>query len=469
MDRAVVVGSGPNGLSAAITLAAAGLDVTVLEASDSPGGGTRSVEATVPGLVHDECSQAHPLAVDTAFARAHDLAAYGLRWAYAPVEYAHPLDGGGGAAVWRSVRETAEALGADRDAYRRMFGPLTERFDRIAAEFSQPMLQVPRHPLALGRFGAYAAMPASVLARRFNTEEGRALWAGVAAHAFRPLGSFMSSAIGAALGTAAHRYGWPVAVGGSEAISRAMIAKLESLGGSVETGRLVTSLHELDGADIIMLNLAPRAAADVIGSRLPPRIERALRGFKHGPGALQVSYAVDGPVPWEYEPAGRAGTVHLGGSFDQIATAERATWRGNVPRRPFVLVGQQSIADPTRAANGLHPIDAYAHVPAGYAGDSARIVTDQIERFAPGFTSRVVVSRVNSARTISALNANFVGGDITTGANTARQLIARPRLSTDPYSTGVPGVFLCSAATPPGAGAHGMCGWNAARSALRTA
>lgn len=467
MTRAVVVGSGPNGLAAGLTLAAAGLEVTVLEAADTVGGGTRSGEETLPGLLHDLCSGFHPLAVDTAFSRTFDLAQHGLRYAVPEVQYAHPLADGTGAAVWQSVETTAEGLGPDGPSYRRIFGPLTERFDRIAEEFLRPMLHVPTSPWALARFGMYSALPARLLARRFRTQRGRALFAGVAAHAFRPLQAPMSSAIGVALGTAAHRYGWPVAVGGSAAISRALQAELEQRGGKVLTGVRVSGLGDVGDADVVMLDTSPSAAAAILGDRLPRRVARGYARFRHGPGAYQVALAVDGGLPWTYEPARRAGTVHLGGTLEEVAAAEAAVWRGVASERPFVLLGQQYVADPGRTSGDLVPVDAYAHVPAGYRGDAAGAILEQIERFAPGARDRIRHLTVRPTASIARHNENYVGGDIITGANTPRQLVFRPRVALDPYSTGVDGVFLCSAATPPGAGAHGMCGWHAARAALR--
>ncbi|CNF35847.1 dehydrogenase [Mycobacterium tuberculosis] len=466
MPTAIVVGSGPNGLAAALTLAADGVDVTVLEASDSIGGGTRSDEVTLPGLLHDVCSGFHPLAVDTAFSRAFDLGAHGLRWAHPEVQYAHPLDDGTGAAVWRSVDRTAKTLGRDGRSYRRLFGPLDRRFDLIVEEFLQPMLHVPRHPLALARFGAYSVLPAQVLAKRWHTPQARALFAGVAAHAFRPLSSLMSSAIGVALGTAAHRFGWPVAVGGSAQISAAMASALAERGGRIETGVSVSQYDDLGNPDIVMLDTSPAAAVGILGSRMPARISRSYRRFRHGPGAFQVAFAVDDGIPWAYEPARSAGTVHLGGTLEQIALAERQIWQGRMPEQPFILVGQQSVADPQRAAVGVHPVDVYAHVPANWRGDATEAIIDQIERFAPGFRTRIRAARSRSTQEISEHNPNYVGGDIVTGANTPRQLVFRPRAALDPYATGAPGVFLCSAATPPGAGAHGMAGWHAAKSAL---
>lgn len=466
MTTAVVVGSGPNGLAAALTLAAEGVDVTVLEASDSIGGGTRSGEVTLPGLLHDHCSGFHPLALDTGFSRQFDLTAHGLQWEWPEIQFAHPLARGRGAAAWQSVDRTAAGLGRDEGSYRRMFGPLTKHFDDTVGEFLQPMVHVPRHPFALGWFGAHAAMPASVLASRWRTDEARALFGGVAAHAFRPLGSVMSSAIGVALGTAAHRYGWPVARGGSAAITQAMATMLESYGGRIETGAMVRDHQELGHPDILMLNTSPSAAADLLGSQQPPRIGRAYRRFRHGPAAFQVSYAVEEGIPWAYEPARRAGTVHVGGTIEEMAAAERDVVRGVMPARPFVLVGQQSVADSSRAVDGVQPVDVYAHVPSGWDGDATEMITEQIERYAPGFRQRIKCVSTRSTSEIEAANPNYVGGDIVTGANTPRQLVFRPRVTLQPYSTGVPGAFLCSAATPPGAGAHGMAGWNAARAAL---
>ena len=468
MTRAVIVGSGPNGLAAALTLAAEGVEVTVLEAAEQLGGGTRSSELTLPGLVHDECSAAHPLAVDTPFSRRFDLAAHGLTWRWPEIQYAHPLDGGAGAAAWQSVDQTADALGGrDGKRWRSMFGALADRFDDITADFLRPMLHVPDHPVKLARFGAYSGLPAGLLARRFATPAARALFAGVAAHAFRPFSAPMSSAIGVTLATAAHRYGWPVAEGGSAAISGAMISLLEQHGATFETGVRVESLDELDSPDIVMLDVAPAAAVRIAGHRMPRRIARALTRFRHGPGTFKVDFAVQDRVPWAHEESRRAGTVHVGGSYAEIAAAERQVAKGRMPEQPFVLVCQQYLADPSRSNGDVHPVYAYAHVPAGYDGDAGAAIEAQIERFAPGFRERILARHVRSVSAMEAHNANYVGGDVVTGANGARQMVFRPRVALDPYATGIPGVFLCSAATPPGAGAHGMCGFNAATSALR--
>ncbi len=468
MTTAVVVGSGPNGLAAALVLADAGVRVRVIEAADALGGGTRSAELTLPGLVHDVCAAIHPLAVATRFSKAFDLAEHGLSWVEPPVQYSQPLDHGRGAAAYRSVEETGRHLGGrDGRTWTRVFGSLTERFDTIADEFLQPVLHIPRHPLHLGRFGLYAGLPASLLARRWHRDEARALLAGLAAHAFRPLDALASSAIGVALGTAAHRYGWGAAVGGSAAISTAMIAAAQERGVLFETGRTVTSLDELGPVDLVMLDTAPGAAADIIGDRLPRHVARAYRAYRHGPGAFKVDFAVEGGVPWTHEPSRHAGTVHVGGTFEEIASAEATVARGRMPDRPFVLAAQQYVADPSRSVGGVHPFYTYAHVPAGYTGDATEAIVAQIERFAPGFRDRIRCTAVYSTTEMSRKNANYVGGDIVSGSNDPLQLVFRPRVTLHPYATGADGVFICSAATPPGAGAHGMSGYWAARAALR--
>ncbi len=465
--RAVVVGSGPNGLAAALTLAAEGVDVLVLEAAETLGGGARTSELTLPGLLHDDCSAAHPLAVDTPFSRQFDLTAHGLTWCWPDVQYSHPLDGGHGAAAYRSVDETAAGLGDDGKSWRSLFGPLSEQFDDIAADVLRPMLHVPEHPFKLARFGTYSALPATLLARRFSTPGAQALFAGVAAHALRPLGAPMSSAIGVVMGTAAHRYGWPVAHGGTGSITHAMVSLLEHLGTKFETAIRVTSLEGLGSPDIVMLDVAPAAAVRIAGKRMPRRVARALTRYRHGPGTFKVDFAVEGGVPWTHEPSRRAGTVHVGGSLREIAGKEKLVHSGRMPDEPFVLVCQQYLADPSRSNGNVHPVYSYAHVPAGYTGDVTAQIEAQIDRFAPGFRDRIVARDVRSVAQTEALNANYVGGDVVTGSNDPLQLVFRPRPALDPYATGIPGVYLCSAATPPGAGAHGMCGYNAANSALR--
>jgi phytoene dehydrogenase-like protein len=467
MSCATIVGSGPNGLAAALTLADAGMQVTVLEAADTVGGGTRSSELTAPGLLHDECSAAHPLALNTPFSRQFDLLAHGLRWRWPDVQYATPLDGGRGAFAACSIETTAQNLAEDGDRWRATFQPLSEAFDDLSHEILQPMLHAPNRPRLLARFGLHAALPAALLGRRWRTPEAKALFAGVATHAIRPFHTAMSSAVGVTLAAAAHHHGWPVAEGGSVAITRSMISLLKERGARIHTGVRVESLDELARSEVVMLDLAPRAAVRLAATRMPPAIARALRDYRHGPAAFKVEFAIEGGVPWLYPAARQAGTVHVGGSFQEIAAAEREIHEGRMPQRPFVLVCQQYLADPTRSRGNLHPLYTYAHVPAGYPGDATSVIEAQLERFAPGFRDRIIARHVRSAADAERENANYVDGDIITGANDARQLLFRPRITRHPYATGIPGVYLCSAATPPGAGAHGMCGYNAARAALR--
>lgn len=467
MTTAIVVGSGPNGLAAAVTLARAGVAVTVLEAADSIGGGTRTSERTLPGLLHDHCSAFHPMGLGSPFLRSLDLARYGVTWRWAEVELAHPLDGGSAGVLTRSLAGTAARLGPDGQAWQRLFGGLTSGFDELASDLLRPVAHVPRHPVRLAGFGLRALQPATWIARRWRTDEARALFAGIAAHGIYPLGRPTTAAIGLMLTAAGHRYGWPVAEGGSRAISDALAKLIAAGGGRIETGQRVTSLASLPPADIVMLDLTPRAVAGLAEGRLPPRVRRAYQRYRHGPGAFKLDLAVEGGIPWANPDCRRAGTVHVGGTLAEIEAAERAVHRGRLPARPFVLVGQQYLADPTRSRDGVHPVWAYAHVPAGYPGDASEAIIGQIERFAPGFSSRILARAVTPATAWPAYNPNFTGGDILTGANTPWQVAVRPRAALDPYRTGIPGVYLCSAATPPGAGVHGMCGYHAARSALR--
>ena len=467
MTEAVVVGAGPNGLAAAVTLAQQGVAVTVLEAAATIGGGTRTSENTLPGLLHDDCSGIHPTALASPFLRSLDLERHGLRWRWPEVDLAHPLDSGSAGVLLRSLDDTVAGLGVDGPAWRRVFGPLTAHYDDVVAEVFRPVLHLPRHPLSLARFGVGALLPATVLARVWRTAEARALFGGVAAHGFYPLGRPLTAAIGLMLTAAGHAYGWPVAEGGSRAITNALAARLTELGGTIKTGVLVESYQEVAHADVVMLDLAPGAAANLLGSAMPTRVAKAYRRYRHGPAAFKIDLAVQGGVPWKNEACRRAGTLHLGGSIEEIAGTERDIQAGRLPKRPFVLVGQQYLADPTRSAGDLHPVYAYAHVPHGYPGDATEVIIDQIERFAPGVRERIVARFVRRPTELAEYNRNYVGGDIATGANDPLQVALRPRIALDPYATGVAGVYLCSAATPPGAGVHGMCGFNAARSALR--
>ncbi len=464
MTTAIVVGSGPNGLAAAARLARAGVEVTVLEAADTIGGGTRSSDAIVPGLVHDHCSAVHPIAAGSPFLAQLDLP--GLTWLQPDIDCAHPLDDGSCGSFVRSFDRTADLLGSDGERWRRTFEPSAARFDDLIVEATQPILHVPRHPIAFGRFGLLAALPAELLARRFRTEQARALWAGIAAHAFYRLDRPLTSAVGLTLLVAGHAEGWVVAEGGSQSIADALAADVVLHGGRIEVGQRVQSVRDLPRHDILMLDVSPSIAADILGDRLPSRVARAYRRFRHGPGAFKVDFAVEGGVPWTAPSAHRAGTVHLGGDADEVFAGELAVHRGAMPERPFVLVGQQYLADRSRSVGNVHPVWSYAHVPHGYEGDATAAVVAQFERFAPGFRERVVGTAVRSTTEMSVYNPNYVGGDIIGGRSSPLRLVFRPRFAVDPYATGLPGVYLCSASTPPGAGAHGMCGANAAARAL---
>lgn len=480
MERidAVVVGAGPNGLAAAITLARVGKRVVVLEAADEIGGGTRSSDQlTVPGVLHDLCSAVHPMALASPFLRELPLERHGLRWGHPPIACAHPLDDGSVGVVHRDLDATVAGLGEDGDAWRRVFGPAVEHFDALVGDVLGGFVKVPRHPLRTVRSGAVGALPATVVARMFRTDVGRALFGGIAGHAIAPLRQPLTTAIGLVIGAAGHLVGWPVAIGGSQAIAAAMASHLGELGGEVHTGVRVGRLSELPPARVALFDVGPRQLAEIAGDALPARARRRAERWRHGPAAYKVDYAIRGDVPWRHPEAGLAGTVHLAGTFEELVEAERQAFDGTLPPRPFVLVGQQHLADPGRAVadpddptgeRRITPLWTYAHVPNGYDGDEALARLEaQIERFAPGFAERVVARHVTTPTEFEAANPNYVGGDITGGAATVRQLIARPRLSPDPYATGIPGVWLCSASTPPGAGVHGLCGHHAANAALR--
>lgn len=464
--RAWVVGAGPNGLAGAVELARGGLPVTVLEAAEEIGGGTRTSELTVPGVLHDHCSAFHPMAMASPFMQSLDLARHGLEWRWPEIDLAHPLDEGSAGVMVRSVDATAEGLGADGEAWRRLFGSPSEHFESLLSDLMQPMAHLPRRPLRLARFGLPAMAPATLIARALKGEQAKALFGGVAAHALSPLTQPLSASVGMALTCAGHAFGWPVARGGSRAITDALAAELRERGGKIETGRRVYSLDELPRGDVILLDLSPARVADLAGARLDARVARAYRRYKHGPAAFKVDFAVEGGVPWTNPEARRAGTVHAAGSFAEIVEVEAQINRGRMPGKPFVLVGQQYLADPERSAGDVHPVWAYAHVPNGWTGDASEALVGQIERFAPGFRERIVAQVTTTPAEFEDYNTNVIGGDIIGGANTPLQILVRPRVSARPYATGIPGVFICSASTPPGAGAHGMCGHNAARAAL---
>jgi phytoene dehydrogenase-like protein len=463
---AVVVGSGPNGLAAAVTLARAGLAVEVIEGSSDPGGGCRTEELTLPGFRHDICSAVHPLAAASPFFLGTDLQARGVRLLYPKVAFAHPIDGGRAGAVSGSVEETAATLGADARRYARLMTPFVRHADSIVAEVLAPLRSVPSHPTSMARFGLTGLLPASRLAGRFQTDEGAGLISGVAAHSMLPLSTPLTSGFGLLLTLLAHSAGWPVAEGGSSAITAALISELESLGGTVSTGTWIGTLDELPAARTVLLDVSPRQFLAIAGHRLPGRYARALGRFRYGPGVCKVDWAIDGAVPWQAQACQEAGTVHVGGTAAEVAASESDVAAGRHPDKPFCLVTQPGVVDPTRAPAGKQTLWAYCHVPAGSAVDMADRIEAQIERFAPGFRDLILARSVLTADQMEQHNPNYIGGDINSGAGTLRQTVMRPTAAWNPYRTPLPGVYLCSASTPPGGGVHGMCGMWAAHSAL---
>ena len=466
---AVVVGGGPNGLAAAITLARAGRSVRVLERAAEVGGGSRSAELTLPGFVHDVCSSIHPFGRTSPFFLEAELERHGLRWIEPSAAIAHPLDDGRAVIVTRDVEATARQLGRDRDAYRRLLGPLARNFGDLLPDLLAPFHVPlgPRRALRLAWFGVNALQPATWLARRFRDEPAKALFAGVAAHSVLRLDEPISSAAGLALLASAHHDGWPFPEGGAQEIPRALAVELESLGGIIETGREVAALADLPRSRIALFDTAPGALESVARSRLPDRYRHALRDVRYGPSVFKVDLALDGPIPWVNPDVALAGTVHLGGSFDEIAASEEAATNGIVHPRPFVLVAQHSLFDRSRAPAGKHTVWAYCHAPHGTIVDMSEAILGQIERFAPGFRERVLAMKKTTPAELEAYNPNDVGGDISGGRLDLRQLFTRPVARLDPYTTPDPRLFLCSSSTPPGGGIHGMCGWHAAHSALR--
>lgn len=469
MTTAIVVGGGPNGLAAGLQLARHGVDVTVLEAADEIGGGAKSGELGVPGLIHDYCSAFHPLGVGSPFWREVGLDRHGLEWAWPEIDCAHPLDDGSAGLLHRSIEQTAAGLGADGRRWLLAFGDLVSGFDQIAPDLLRPVVNVPRHPFRLAAFGPRALLPATWLARFFTTPQARALFGGVAAHAFHRLDRPMTASLGMMITASGHRFGWPVAVGGSGAITRAAAAALTRAGGRIETGVTVVDRSQLPDADIVMLDLSAAQVLALFGDRMPTRIAKAYGRYRVGSSAFKVDFAIRGDVPWRNRETAAAGTVHLGGDLAEIAYTEKQRAAGVMVDNPFVLVGQQYVADPSRSNGDVNPIWSYAHVPAGYTGDATEAVIRQIERFAPGFRDQIVWSESRGTVALERYNANYAGGDIIGGANTGVQMLLRPRPALDPYATGVDGVYICSQSAPPGAGIHGLCGYHAATTALRRA
>jgi phytoene dehydrogenase-like protein len=464
---AVVIGAGPNGLAAAIVLARAGRAVTLVEGANTVGGGSRSEELTLPGFVHDTCSTVHSLALASPFLKRLPLRAHGLELVHPEAPLAHPLDDGTAVVLERSVEATAAGLGRDAGAYRKLFAPLVRNADALLSEVLGP-LRPPRHPGVMARFAPSALRSTVGLARaRFDGERARALLAGCSAHSMLSLRTPVSAAFGIVLMLSAHSAGWPVARGGSQRVADALAAELTAVGGRIETGHWVESLDEFASAALTLVDVTPQQLLRLGGARLPDRYARSLRRYRYGPGVFKLDWALDGPIPWTADEARRAATVHLGGTLGEIAASEHAVTRGEHPSRPFVLLVQATLFDPTRAPTGKHTAWAYCHVPSGSERDMTAAIEGQVERFAPGFRNLIAGRSAIHAVEVERRNPNYVGGDINGGVQDLRQLFARPVARRIPYSTPVKGLYICSSATPPGGGVHGMCGFWAARAALR--
>lgn len=463
---AVVVGSGPNGLSAAVALAQAGRSVLVREAAETIGGGTRTEELTLPGYLHDVCSIVHPLALSSPYFRTLPLAEHGLEWVHSPACLAHPFDDGSVALLERSIEATGTSLGRDAGAWRKLIGRWVDRWLVLAEDVLGP-LEFPDHPFLLAHFGLYGLRPAYGLAKSaFEEERARALFAGNAAHSMVPLTQRPTAAFGLTLAAAGHAVGWPIARGGSQSIARALASYLRSLGGEILMGAPVDNIDELEGVRTILLDLTPRQVLRIAGHRLSGRYRRALERYRYGAGSFKMDWALSGPIPWRNPECQRAATVHLGGTLDEIAASEHAPLAGKIPERPFVLLVQPTLFDSSRAPEGKQVAWAYCHVPFGCDVDMTDAIEDQIERFAPGFRDLIVARSTMPPSELERHNPNLVGGDISAGTMTLRQLFFRPAIRWVPYSTPVKGLYLCSASTPPGGAVHGMCGYYAARAAL---
>lgn len=464
------MGAGPNGLAAAIRLAQADLRVLLLEAADTVGGGVRSADITLPGFVHDLCSAIHPLGIGSPFFRQLPLGQHGLEWIQPKFPLAHPLDNGTAAILSRSLAETAAGLASDGPAYQRLMQPLTNRWEDLADDFLRPMLHFPEHPFLLAGFALSGLRSASAMSSNwFRGEKAKALFGGLAAHSFLRLDQIPSSAFAIVLGLFGHACGWPMPRGGSGSLSRALANYFESLGGEIALNSRVEHLSEARMAPITLLDLAPQQFVCIASAEMPLSYRKKLVAYRYGPGVFKLDYALSGPIPWRAEECRAAGTVHIGGTFGEIARAEREVAEGLHPERPFVLLAQPTLFDPARAPTGKHIAWAYTHVPSGSSTDMTERIERQIERFAPGFGRLVMARHKMGCADLEARNPNLVGGDINGGAADFFQLIARPTFSPCPYRTAIKGVYLCSSSTPPGGGVHGMCGFHAANAALKDA
>jgi phytoene dehydrogenase-like protein len=463
---AVVVGSGPNGLSAAITLQRAGLSVLLLEAKSAIGGGMRTEELTLPGFKHDVCSAIHPMAVASPFFQTLPLNDFGLEFIYPSLAAAHPFDDGTAAVLAKSVDETTRLMGADARAYIQLLVPVIQSWPAIADDALSP-LRIPKHPLLMAQFGKTAMQSALSVAKRFKEKEARGLWAGLAAHSIQPLSNAATAAIALVLSAVGHIHGWPLPKGGSQAIASALARYFESLGGKIETNTTVGSLQQLPSAHAVLLDVTPRQLLNIAGHTFSSLYKWQMEKYRYGMGVFKIDWALDGPIPFKAADCRSAGTVHIGNTIEEIAASEQATTNGDHPEKPFVLLAQQSLFDDNRAPAGKHTAWAYCHVPNGSTVDRTEAIEKQVERFAPGFRERILARHVMNTAQLQDYNANYIGGDINGGIIDLGQLFTRPALRWSPYRTSSKGIYICSSSTPPGGGVHGMCGYNAARRAIK--
>jgi phytoene dehydrogenase-like protein len=466
--EAIVVGAGPNGLGAAITMAREGYSVLLIEAKETVGGGCRSLEMTLPGFIHDPCATIHSLGVTSPFFNSLPLSDYGLEWVYPSAALAHPLDNGEAVILERSVDATALQLGRDSDAYRRLMGPFVDNWRKLSQEILGPF-RIPRSPLIMARFGWYGLRSAKGLANQlFKEKKAPALFAGLAAHSIQSLEKIPTSAFGLVLGTSGHAAGWPVARGGSQKIIDALAKYFVSLGGKIITGQEVKDIDELPSSKFVFFDLSPRQLLKIAGKKFPESYRKQLKKYRYGPGVYKIDYALDGPIPWNAADCARAATVHIGGTLEEIVEAEEQVWQGEHPSKPFVLLAQQTTIDPSRAPAGKHTAWAYCHVPNGSTFEMKERIESQIERFAPGFCDRILATTITTPNELEEYNANYIGGDINSGVQDLGQLFTRPVARLVPYSTPAKGIYICSSSTPPGGGVHGMSGYHAAKAALKT-
>jgi phytoene dehydrogenase-like protein len=462
---AIIVGSGPNGLAAGILLQQHGLSVLLIEGKEKIGGGLRTEELTLPGYLHDVCSAIHPLAVASPFFETLPLQQYGLEYIFPPTAAAHPFDDGTAAVLKPSIQQTAALLGADSNAYLKLIQPLVNHWPGIAPDILGP-LHFPKHPLNMAQFGLNALTSATHLAKRFNTEKAKGLFAGMAAHSIQPLANLTTSAVAMVLMATAHMKGWPIPKGGSVKIADALAAHFMALGGKIETGTYITSLNQLPQARAVLFDVTPKQLLNIAGHKFSALYKWQLERYRYGMGAFKVDWALDGAIPFTADEARQAGTVHLGNTLPEIVQSEQQAWKGKHAEKPFVLLAQQSLFDKTRAPEGKHTAWAYCHVPADSEKDMTEIIEQQVERFAPGFRERILGRHTINTKQLEAYNPNYIGGDINGGAMDITQLFSRPVLRRSPYTTSAKGIYICSSSTPPGGGVHGMCGYHAAKKAL---